>query len=60
MKTRGGSPVRLYDIFESDYCNGSYYNAESDVWYPVQWDWNGKYAHKPSALDLVNVRKTQT
>lgn len=56
MRTRGGSAVKLYEIFESDYVNGAYYDEESDVWFPVQWDWNGFYASKPSALDLVNTK----
>lgn len=57
MRTRGGSSIRIYEVFESDYVNGAYYDEESDVWYPCQWDWNGNYAHKPSALDLINERK---
>lgn len=57
MQTRGGSLIKLYEVFESDYINGAYYDEESDVWYPAQWDWNGLYAHKPSALDLVNVKQ---
>ena len=57
MRTRGGSSIRIYEVFESDYVNGAYYDEDSMVWFPVQWDWNGHYAAKPSALDLVNERK---
>lgn len=55
VKTRGGSDVRIYDIFYQDYINGAYYDEDSDVWYPCQWDFQGNYSHKKSALDLVNV-----
>ena len=54
MQTRGGSDVRLYDIYESRYINGAY--LSNDVWYPVQWDWNGEYkTGTTSSLDLINV-----
>jgi len=53
--TRGGSDYRLYEVFYEDYCNGSYYDEDSDVWWPVQHSFNGRYADKPSSLDLVNV-----
>ena len=56
MSTRGGSLIRIYEVFDSDYINGAYYDEESDVWYPCQWDWRGFYAHKPSALDLINLK----
>ena len=54
MSTRGGSLIRIYEVFESDYINGAYYDPDSDVWYPVQWDWAGRYSSKQTALDLVN------
>lgn len=56
MRTRGGSLIRIYEVFESDYVNGAVYDECSDVWYPMQWDWNGNYASKPSAADLINVK----
>jgi len=56
MRTRGGSLIRIYEVFESDYVNGAVYDESSDVWYPMQWDWNGNYASKPSAADLINVK----
>lgn len=59
MQTRGGSDVRLYDIFESRYINGAYYEPQDDVWYPCQWDWNGYFSDKKSACDLVNIPKDQ-
>ena len=55
VRTRGGSEVRVYEIFYGDYINGAYYDEDSDVWFPCQWSFNGFYASKPSALDLVNV-----
>jgi hypothetical protein len=58
IKTRGGSLVEIYYIREGEYCNGAYYDKESDVWWPCQWSWNGDYADKRSALDLVNDAKT--
>ena len=54
MRTRGGSRIVIYEVFESDYINGAYYDEDSDVWYPVQWDWYGKYSNTQSALDLIN------
>lgn len=47
--------MRIYEIFYGDYVNGAYYSEDSDVWFPAQWGWDGAYAHKKSALDLVNV-----
>ena len=58
IATRAGSPVRIYDIFESRYINGAYYERETDIWYPLQWDWNGQYATHPSSSDLVNEKPT--
>jgi hypothetical protein len=55
MQTRGGSDVRIYDVFESRYINGAYHEPDDDVWYPIQWDWNGHYTDKKSASDLVNI-----
>lgn len=55
MQTRGGSDVRIYDIFESRYINGAYLETSTDIWYPMQWDWNGFYAEKPSDADLINI-----
>lgn len=54
LKTRGGSAVRIYEIFYGDYVNGAYYAEDRDVWFPIQWGWDGAYAQKKSALDLVN------
>lgn len=55
IKTRMGSEVRIYEIFYQDYINGAYYDEESEVWWPCQWDFQGNYADKKSSLDLVNV-----
>ena len=59
MQTRGGSDVRIYEIFESRYINGAYHEPDDDVWYPVQWDWNGFYSDKKSAVDLINISENQ-
>ena len=55
MQTRGGSDIRLYELFPERYINGAYYEGETDIWFPVQWAWTGFYGNNPSALDLVNV-----
>ena len=55
IATRGGSDVRVYEVFYNDYINGAYYNSDQDVWYPCQWDINGLYSDKHSQLDIVNV-----
>lgn len=55
VKTRGGSEVRIYEIFYQDYINGAWYEEDRDVWIPAQWDFQGHFASKQSALDLVNV-----
>lgn len=57
VQTRGGSKVDIYYIREGYYVNGAYYSEDSDTFFPVQWDFNGYYANKKSALDLVNVGK---
>ena len=54
MQTRGGSAIRIYEVFESDYINGAWYEDDRDVWYPCQWGWNGDYSEKKCALDLIN------
>ena len=54
LETRGGSEVRLYDIFANRYVNGAYYDPCDDVWYPCQWGMSGEYGARKSALDLVN------
>lgn len=60
MQTRGGSDIRLYEIFESSYINGAYYVKEEDKWYPVQWHWNGYYNRDGTcSLDLINVPEQQ-
>ena len=46
--------MRIYEIFYGDYVNGAYYAEDRDVWFPIQWEWDGAYAQKKSALDLVN------
>jgi len=55
VRTRGGSSVKIYEIFYEDYLNGCYYDEDSDVYWPCQWTFDGKYADKPSSLDLVNA-----
>ncbi len=57
VRTRGGSAVRIYEIFYNDYLNGAYYDESSDVWFPAQWSFDGGYAQKPSSLDLVNINE---
>ena len=54
LKTRGGSRVRIYEVFYGDYINGAWYEEDRDVWIPAQWGINGEFASKQSALDLVN------
>lgn len=58
ITTRAGSKVDIYYIREGVYINGGYYSKEDDVYFPVQWDWEGNYASKKSALDLVNEKTT--
>ena len=55
IQTRGGSDVRLYDIFDGRYINGAYYEQSEDIWYPCQWSSTGEYGDKPTALDLINI-----
>lgn len=57
VRTRCGSPVKMYEIFEGRYCNGAYYSEDDDVWYPCQWDVFGQYGAHESALDIINVGK---
>ena len=54
MSTRGGSDIRLYDIFPDRYINGAYLDPSTTIWYPVQWNWDGSYGDVERALDLVN------
>jgi len=59
MCTRSGSNIRLYDIFPNRYINGAYHESCDDVWYPVQWGWDGHYGEGERALDLVNIIEDQ-
>lgn len=60
IRTRGGSEVKIYEVFNARYINGAYYSTDDDIWYPVQWSYDGTYGFKKSALDLVNVRLIAT
>ena len=53
--TRAGSEVKLYELFYNRYANGAYYESSEDVWYPCQWNFDGMYGDKPTAVDLINV-----
>lgn len=55
IRTRGGNSVRIYDVFDGRYTNGSYYEDTEDIWYPCQWSPDGMYGDRESALDLVNT-----
>jgi hypothetical protein len=55
IKTKGGSAYMLYHVVQDDYCNGAWYEADRDIWIPCQHDFQGNYAEKKSALDLVNI-----
>lgn len=55
IETKCGYQVRFYDIFNGRYCNGAYYDRDTDIWYPRQWDWCGKDALGERNLDLRNV-----
>lgn len=56
MQTRGGSNVRIYEIFESNYINGAYHEIHENKWYPVQWNWDGLYYDEYICLlDLINI-----
>jgi len=57
IQTRGGSTIRIYEIFDGRYLNGAYYDPDTDVWYPCQWDMSGVYGSRKSSLDLVNVKE---
>lgn len=59
ITTRAGSSVEIYYIREGVYINGAYFDEGNEVWWPVQWDWEGNYAAKKSALDLINVRSAE-
>ena len=56
VTTRGGSEVKIYEVFYPRYCNGAYYDPDDDVWYPCQWGPNGMYGDRNCAIDLVNTR----
>lgn len=55
IKTVGGSKYMLYYLKHGDYSNGAWYEEDRDVWIPCQHDFQGNFASKKSALDLVNV-----
>ena len=55
IKTRGGSDVKFYEIFDGRYINGAYYESSEDIWYPCQWGADGVYGDRDTAIDLMNV-----
>jgi len=60
MCTRAGSAIKLYEIFSNRYINGAYYESSDDIWYPIQWGWDGHYINEEErALDLVNIMQDQ-
>lgn len=56
VQTRGGSEIKIYEVFYNRYVNGCYYEQSEDIYYPCQWDLNGKYGDKPCSLDLINIK----
>ena len=55
IETRCGYPIRIYEVFYTRYINGSFYDKDTDVWWPRQWDWNGFDEQHERNLDLINV-----
>lgn len=55
--TRGGHPVRIYDILDNGYypVHGAT-KDENGEWFPTQWQINGVWGYKP-CYDLVEVKK---
>lgn len=57
MSTRGGSLIRIYEVFEGRYINFAYYDRDTDVWWPRQANWDGTDALGEYTLGLYNVRE---
>ena len=60
LATRSDHDVRVYEVFESRYINGAYYDRDTDIWYPRQWDWDGSDSLGEFTLGLINVREKET
>lgn len=56
IQTRCKYSVRLYDIVSERYINGAFYDRDTDIWWPMQWNWDGKDEKGQKAFDLVNTR----
>lgn len=47
--------MRIYEVFDTnEYINGAWYNEDRDVWFPAQWDIDGRFGQYRCKLDLVN------
>lgn len=58
MRTRSGYDIKFYEIYESRYINGAYYDNAVDVWYPRQWGWDGHDYMFERELDLVHGKSS--
>ena len=55
LATRSDADVRIYEVFESRYINGAYYDRDTEIWWPRQWNWDGEDALGEFTLGLINV-----
>jgi hypothetical protein len=56
LETKSGHPVKIYEIFYNRYLLGAYYDRDTDIWYPRQWDWDGSDSLGEFTLGLYNVK----
>ena len=54
VKTRSEHDVRIYEIFYERYLNGAYYDRDTDIWYPRQWNFDGDDYLGEFTLGLIN------
>ena len=57
LSTRSDHDIRLYEVFEGRYINGAYYDSDTDIWWPRQWNYDGSDALGEYTLGLYNVRE---
>ena len=56
IATRAGHDVRVYEVFYPKYMNGCYYEEETEIWWPAQWNMDGSHAGFEKDLKLHNVK----
>lgn len=56
VSTVSGHDIKIYEIIYPKYCNGAWYEKETDIWWGTQWNMDGTNAYNDKDLNLHNVK----